>query len=98
MALLAGYHTMTRRRVLWLGGAGVLLAGLVVLTPGSPGYLPDVLNGPGQYDGHSNRYWTRALASPDAAVRRQAAFALGATGTEAADAVPTLASVLGREP
>jgi HEAT repeat protein len=89
---------MARRRVLWLGAVVVLVAGLVVLAPGSPAYLPNVLNGPGQYDGHSNRYWTGALQSPDAAVRRQAAFALGATGTEAAGAVPALAAVLGREP
>ncbi len=88
---------MKWRRLLWTGVAGTLLAGIAVLAPGSPAYLPDLLNGPGQYDGHSDRYWAGELASPDAAVRRHAAFALGATGTEAAPAVPALASVLTRD-
>src|SRR5437588_786657 len=81
-----------------LAAAGGLLAGLVVLIPGSPAYLPNILNRPGQYDGHSNRYWARALESPDAETRRRAAFSLWATGTEAGEAVPALASVLLQDP
>jgi HEAT repeat protein len=81
-------------------GAGllVLLAAVVLLLPGSPTYLPDLVGAGGMYDGHSTGYWIRAANSPDAAVRFHAIHALGAIGPEAGDAVPTLSAILSDSP
>jgi hypothetical protein len=90
---------MTRRGiVLRVAVAAVLLAVASVLVPGSPVYLPGFFNAPGQYEGHSTRYWINALGSPDAPVRSHAIFALGATGSDAGEAVPALAKVLLEDP
>ena len=63
---------MTRRLVLWLMVAFVVLLGLAVLIPASPVYLTKLYNLHGRYDGHSHRYWIENLDNPDGKVRRQA--------------------------
>jgi HEAT repeat protein len=76
----------------------VLLAGASVLIPGSPVYLPSFFTYPGQYEGHSTRYWIKTLDNPDPEVRSRAVFALGAIGAEAGEAVPALAKILVEDP
>jgi HEAT repeat protein len=88
---------MTRRRVARLLAAGVLLAALAVLIPGSPAYLPNLLVGPGHYGGRSTRSWIKALDSPDPELRHRAIFALGTIGAEAGAAVPALAAILAED-
>jgi hypothetical protein len=86
---------MTRRRVVGRAAAVVvLLAVASVLIPGSPVYLPNFFSFPGQYEGHSTRYWIASLKSPNSQVRGHAIFALGAMGADGGDAVPALARVL----
>jgi hypothetical protein len=76
-----------------------LLAGIGLVIPGSPAYLPSLLVHYSHFhDGHSLGYWVRALDRPDTEVRRQAIFALGAIGSDAAEAVPTLARILTEDP
>jgi HEAT repeat protein len=89
---------MKTARVLKWSGAFLALAALVVLIPGSPVYLPSILNGKGQYEGHSSSYWVRALDSPDAELRRHAIFVLGTMGSEGAEAVPALAAIMVDDP
>ncbi len=89
---------MTRRRASRLVGAFVLLAAMAVLVPGSPLYLPKLVDSGGWHDGHSKRYWIKALDSPDGDARRRAILALGAIGAEAGEAVPALAAILREGP
>ncbi len=75
------------------------LAGIGLLIPASPAYLPALLVHYSHYqDGHSLGYWLRALDRPDLAVRRRAVFDLGAIGPDAAEAVPALAAILTDDP
>jgi hypothetical protein len=85
---------MTRRLAPWLVAAPAFLAGLAVLVPGSPAYLPDWLGPRAPAAGDSVRAWVKALSAPDAGARRQAVVGLGALGDKAAEAVPALAKVL----
>src|SRR5690349_8382673 len=85
---------MTRRGALRAGVAVVLLAGALVVVPGSPAYLPKFFRSGGQYGGQSTQHWIKALNSPDAEPRYEALFALGAIGPEAAEAVPALSTIL----
>ena len=86
---------MAMRRKLRLLAAVVLLAGLTVLVPGTPLYLPNLLDFSGSYEGRSARSWLTALDSPDADLRRRAAQALGAIGgPEGERAVPALANAV----
>jgi hypothetical protein len=85
---------MARRRVFWLAAGFVVIPAAAVLVPGSPAYLPGLLVSGREYDGHSARYWTRALDSADTDARRRAIFAVGAIGASAGDAVPALARIL----
>ena len=71
----------------------LLLAAAAVLIPGSPVYLSKLLNHP-QHDGHSTRYWLRAVDSSDPELRHHALYCLGAIGTDAGEAVPKLAQVM----
>jgi HEAT repeat protein len=76
-----------------------LLAGLGLLVPGNPAYLPSLVTHYSHYqDGHSMGYWLRALGRPDAEVRRRAIAALGTIGPDAAEAVPALATILTDDP
>jgi HEAT repeat protein len=77
-----------------LAVAVVALAGLAVLIPDSPVYLTKLYLAGGRYGGHSRRYWIENLDNPDARIRQEAAFSLGATGEEAGEAVPALAAIL----
>src|SRR5262245_49475750 len=74
----------------------LLLLGLIgLLVPGSPAFLPALLVRYSHYqEGHSLAYWIRAMDQHDAAVRLQAIHSLGAIGSDAAEAVPTLARIL----
>jgi HEAT repeat protein len=89
---------MTRRRALWLVITVVALPAFAVLIPGSPAYLPKFFAAGGSYDGHTTRYWVKALDDRDATVRHQAIFALGQIGNEAGEAVPALAAILLEDP
>jgi HEAT repeat protein len=76
-----------------------LLAGLGLVVPGNPAYLPSLWAHYSHIqDGHSMGYWLRALGRPDAEVRRRAIVALGAIGPDAAQAVPALATMLTEDP
>ena len=89
---------MISRRVLNAVFVCLLLAGIGLLIPVSPAYLPSLLvHYSHYYDGHSLGYWVRALNRPDAELRRRAIFALGAIGPDAAEAVPALAQALDRD-
>jgi HEAT repeat protein len=79
---------------MWLVIDVVVLAGFAVLIPGSPVYLTNLYSANDRYGGHSRSYWIDALEDPDAHVRDEAAFALGACGAEAGEAVPALAVIL----
>ena len=86
---------MTMRRALEVVFVLLLLAGLGLLIPGSPAYLPPLVVHYSHYhQGHSLGYWVRALDQPDEEVRYQAIFALGTIGPDAAEAVPALAHAL----
>ncbi len=91
---------MTKRRVLWLLAILIAVAGLALLVPNSPAYLP-TLFGPGgsfhYHDGHSVSYWVKALESDDVKVRKQAVLALGTMGANAAEAVPALTVCLRKD-
>lgn len=90
---------MTGRRVLNAVFVLLLLAGIGLLIPASPAYLPSLLVHYSHYqDGHSLGYWVRALNRPDAEERRRAIFALGAIGPDAAEAVPALATIMTEDP
>jgi hypothetical protein len=83
---------------LWSAVAVVPLAVLVVAVPGSPAYLPTVLNSPDRYGGQSAGHWVRELESPDRDARLRAVHALGAIGPAAGEAAPALARVLVEDP
>src|SRR5262245_21214058 len=82
-----------RRAWPWVVVVGAL-AGLAVLIPGTPVYLPNLINWGGRHNGYSTRHWMRTLDSPDTKERHKAIFALGAIGDEAGEAVPALATIL----
>jgi HEAT repeat protein len=75
----------------------VLLSAAAVVIPGSPVYLPKLHNYP-QHDGHSTRYWLKAVDSSDPELRYHALYCLGAIGTDAGEAVPKLAQVMRADP
>src|SRR5436309_2516584 len=52
------------------------------------------LSGEGQYDGHSTSYWIDSLQDKDKATRRKAIGNLGAIGSDARSAVPSLSQIL----
>ena len=90
---------MTVRRALQVVFVLLLLAGLGLLIPGGPAYLPSLVVHYSHYhQGHSLGYWVRALDQPDEEVRYQAIFALGTIGPDAAEAVPALATILTEDP
>jgi FG-GAP-like repeat/HEAT repeats len=90
---------MTRRRAARLVVvSAAALAGVALLVPGTPAYLPNWFAANGRYDGHSLRYWVEALDSPDAELRYQAIDAVGRIGPDAAEAVPALATILQNAP
>jgi hypothetical protein len=89
---------MWRRRILLLVFALAVLAVAAVLVPGSPAYLPLILNAGPRSHGHSARHWIATLDSLEAHERRQAIHALGDLGAEAAEAVPALARILEEDP
>ena len=85
---------MKKRRATRLLIPAVLLIPLAMLIPGSPFYLAELLIPKSQFNARSLRSWIGDLNSSDDRVRRQAIFALGAIGDDAAEAVPALAAVL----
>jgi HEAT repeat protein len=89
---------MKLRYILWAGAVLILLAVAVLLIPGSPFYVPDLLAARAQYDGHPTSYWIEALDSPDGDARSKAAHALGAIGIKAEAAVPALAKMVVEDP
>jgi HEAT repeat protein len=92
-------HRITTRRALNVLFGFSFLAGIGLLIPRSPAYLPSLLVHYTHFqDGHSLGYWVRALDRPDAEVRRRAIFDLGAIGPDAAEAVPALATILTEDP
>jgi HEAT repeat protein len=89
---------MNKRRAWQVGIAVVVLAGVAVALPGSPVYLPKLVNSARQYQGRSLSYWIASLDSPDAKVRRAAILAVGAQGPDGGEAVPALAAILVESP
>ncbi|HZY84754.1 MAG TPA: HEAT repeat domain-containing protein [Gemmataceae bacterium] len=89
---------MKKRLLFWVPILAIAVAGAAFALPASPFYLPDFLVRGGYHDGHSTRYWVKALNDPDAAARARAAHSLGAIGPEAEVAVPELARVLRQDP
>jgi hypothetical protein len=85
---------MTRRLLVRLVVAAVLLAGAAVVIPVSPFYLPKLLNARGQHDGHGAEHWIKQLEDPDVDARRQAIVNLARIGPEAAAAVPALSNIM----
>jgi hypothetical protein len=75
-------------------GAIILGVAVAVLIPGSPIYLPKIISNGDQYDGHSARYWIRALNHSDKEIRKRSIFALGVIGLGVDDAVPALMHLL----
>lgn len=89
---------MKRSKIAWAVITFLTLTGLLLLIPGSPLYLPELVATEGQYEGRSTRSWARDLDSPDAEVRGQAIFALGAIGEPAGETVPALAKIMAEDP
>src|SRR5262245_435853 len=85
---------MKKRICFWTGAVLVVLAGALLLVPGTRFYLPNLIVSGGYHDGRSTRSWIRTLDSDDPELRGQAIFALGAIGTQAVAAVPALATIL----
>src|SRR5262245_51954371 len=89
---------MTRRRA-WRGACAALgLIPLAFFIPGSPVYLPTLFDSSGTYDGHTARYWARALDSSDQELRLRAIAAIGAMNEEAADSVPAISEIMVNDP
>jgi hypothetical protein len=80
--------------VFWLTAAFLGAAGLALLVPASPVYLPGLLIPKGMYEGRRVSYWVKQLDSADPEARAQAIFALGAIGPDAEAGVPALAAIL----
>jgi HEAT repeat protein len=90
---------MTESRIRRLLFVFIPVAGIGLLIPGSPAFLPSLWSNYSQfYDGHSLGYWIRSLDRTDPSKRNRAIRALGAIGADAAAAVPGLASVLTEDP
>jgi HEAT repeat protein len=91
---------MKKRRSWWLAGglALAVLLGAVFLAPASPLNLPDWLGFNGKYDGRPTRSWMKDLDSDTDQTRWEAAFALGAMGTDGRRAVPRLATLMVEDP
>jgi HEAT repeat protein len=71
------------------------VAGISLLVPGSPAYVPSLWRHySNSYAGHSLGYWIRALEEADDEVRLKALFALGSIGQDAGEAAPLLARIL----
>jgi HEAT repeat protein len=86
---------MNRRSVLRIAVALVLLAGLALLIPQSPVYLPRFFGwGQNLFEGQPYSYWVKALDSPDEAARAHAIHALGALGPDNTETVPVLAKLM----
>ncbi len=88
----------TRRVLLWLGIACLVLAAVAVLHPDSPVYLTTLLGKGGEHDGHSTRYWMREINNADDQTRYHAIHCLGAIGADAGEAVPALAKTMREHP
>jgi HEAT repeat protein len=89
---------MKKSQVLWLVPALAVLACVVVSIPGTPVYLPVLMNAGDRHEGRTTRHWLKTLDSSDPEARRQAARALGAIGPPAEKAVPRLAAVMQDDP
>jgi HEAT repeat protein len=90
---------MTKRRAVWLVFGLVVLAGIALLLPSSPVYLPNYFYPVGKYfDNQPTSFWIKELANPDTDARRRAVFALGSIGPEASEAIPTLATLMLEDP
>jgi HEAT repeat protein len=89
---------MKKPRTRWV--VLVVLAVVVGLLvgPGSPVYLPDLLGLGGHYQGRPTRHWIQALKSHDAEDRQVAIHAIGVIGAQAGGAVPELAVILLEDP
>jgi HEAT repeat protein len=89
---------MKRRNVLRVVVVLFLLAGVAILIPGSPVYLPEMVVSNDQYEGRSARVWARDLNSPDGPSKIQAIFSLGTIGEPAGQYAPTLAEIMLNDP
>jgi len=87
---------MNRRKVVRLVVVLCLLAGLAVLIPGSPVYLPDLVVSSDEYEGRSARSWARDLKDPDGPTRSRAIFAVGTVGEP--ESAPVLAEIMTTDP
>jgi HEAT repeat protein len=86
---------MTKRRAFWSLAVLFLLCALALLIPSSPAFAPKLLaRYANVHEGHGAGYWTDALHDPNPEVRRKAAFALGSLGSDAEEAVPSLAAMM----
>jgi HEAT repeat protein len=85
---------MKRRKAFLLAFVPLVLAGVAAAIPGSPVYLPKLLQPPPMYNDHPLPYWLEVVHSSDMMDRRQAARALGQIGTESDAAVTELTKVL----
>lgn len=86
---------MARRVTFRLMIAVVLGAAAAVVIPGSPVYFPSLWTRGEHFEGHSAQYWIQALNDPHKENQVKAIYALGAIGSDAGDAVPALAQLLG---
>jgi HEAT repeat protein len=93
---------MFKRSLLWSLTAVIALPGFALLIPGSPAYLPTLLSPGGSlshnYNGHFTGHWVKALNTTDGKAKRDAIFALGVIGPEAAEGVPSLAAIVVDDP
>lgn len=89
---------MSTRAKVRLAGLTLALAGIAVLVPGSPLYLPGMLDFRGRHGGEPTRHWIDELSHADAARRREALSALGSIGADASEAVTSIAAILRDDP
>lgn len=88
-----------RRRWVDLAVVGVLaLAAFALAVPGSPVYLPKLLEPEPKVDGKTATQHAERLSDPDPEVRREAAAALGKLSTSGAKQLPKLVEAMRHDP
>jgi HEAT repeat protein len=85
---------MTRKHFAILLGSIGALAVLAVAIPVSPFYLPRVIYGKPEFEGHSAGHWVQEMDNPNPEIRMQAITALGSIGDEASEGVSKLAECM----
>jgi len=85
---------MNKNYVTWLAIGILALIGFGMAVPGSPLFLPNLVNPKVQHGGHGMRHWLEESKSDDATTRQKAIIALGTMGAAAHEAVPAVAAAL----